>query len=411
MNILPALLLTALSPAQSTTAQTPVVAVTNAAAPAEQVTQAEIDAAVLKAAQFLLSSQELYVPDPPVGGLPDDELSGWQAKETQRLIGLRNEANGQGSEWPYEGVYRVRPGGRIPGGYRIGGSAIVAEGLLAAGLKGADLAKARAAVERTVAFAMEELDSDPGLARGPKKGYDVRGWGHAYGIQLLLSALDHGLLEGETADDAKGMVNDLIDRLSANVTSQGGWNYAGDTSVSPFMTGATLLILEKAEAHGFAVDAEMVTKALNALELACTDEMVYAYAGKAGRKEQMPSSSARSSIATLALFKAGRRTQDDLRVAVQGFFDGWDDLLVRKSQQGTHKPPYGIAPYYFFFGHTYAALAIEELPEAERATRRAELTTLLWKTRDEDGTWNDRIFPRTASYSTAMSILALTAGS
>ncbi len=123
----------------------------------------------------------------------------------------------------------------------------------------------------------------------------------------------------------------------------------------------------------------------------------------------MPASSARSSVATLALYKAGRKTQDDLRLAVQGFFDGWDDLLVRKSQQGTHLPPYNIAPYYFFFGHTYAAFAIEELPEAEKETRRKELRDKLWETREEDGTWNDRIFPRTSSYSTAMSILALRA--
>ena len=123
----------------------------------------------------------------------------------------------------------------------------------------------------------------------------------------------------------------------------------------------------------------------------------------------MPSSAARSSVATLALYMAGRRSQDDLRLAVQGFFDGWENLLARKSKQGTHKRPYGIAPYYFFYGHTYAALAIEELPEAERPARRASLVSLLWKTRDDGGTWNDRVFPRTASYSTAMAILALTA--
>ena len=33
----------------------------------------------------------------------------------------------------------------------------------------------------------------------------------------------------------------------------------------------------------------------------------------------------------------------------------------------------------------------------------------LWRTRESDGGWNDRIFPRSKSYSTAMAMLALLA--
>ncbi len=367
----------------------------------------DIRKAVQEAAVFLLGSQESYKPDRPVGKVPEAKFAEWQAKEKQRIAKLGGSKDA--AEWPYEGVYRVRPDGRIPAGYRVGGSAIVAESLLNAGLTGKELKSAQEAVKRTIAFVVEQMDSNEELARGPKDGYDVRGWGHAYAIQLMLLALDHGLVEGDEAEEARELVNDLLDRLQANVTDQGGWNYAGQKSVSPFMTGATLLILFDAKAHGFDVDEEMVNNALVALERGATDEMIYAYSGSARSRTKMPASSARSSVATLALYKAGRKTQDDLRLAVQGFFDGWDDLLVRKSQQGTHLPPYNIAPYYFFFGHTYAAFAIEELPEAEKETRRKELRDKLWETREEDGTWNDRIFPRTSSYSTAMSILALRA--
>ncbi|MGK0482970.1 MAG: hypothetical protein ACJAQ3_002952 [Planctomycetota bacterium] len=373
----------------------------------EAPTADEVQKAIHEAALFLLGSQESYKPDPPVGGLSEAALGKWQAKESQRMAKIRGGADA--AEWPYEGVYRVRPDGRIPAGYRVGGSAIVAEALLNSGLEGEPLKEARQAVQRTISFVIEQMDSNEELSRGPKAGYDVRGWGHAYAIQLMLLALDHGLVEGEEAEEARELIVDLLDRLQANMTKQGGWNYAGEGSVSPFMTGATLLILFDAKAHGFEVDAEMVNSALEGLEKGTTDAMIYAYAGRAGRRVKMPASSARSSIATLALYKAGRKTQDDLRLAVQGFFDGWDDLLVRKSQQGTHIPPYNIAPYYFFFGHTYAAMAIEELPDGEKEARRGELAGLLWKTREEDGTWNDRIFPRTSSYSTAMSILALRA--
>ena len=45
-----------------------------------------------------------------------------------------------------------------------------------------------AAVERSVDFVLDMIKSDKGMAIGPKRGYDVRGWGYAYGL-LFLSKL------------------------------------------------------------------------------------------------------------------------------------------------------------------------------------------------------------------------------
>ena len=126
----------------------------------------------------------------------------------------------------------------------------------------------------------------------------------------------------------------------------------------------------------------------------------------------MQGACARSAIAELALYRAGRSDLNRLRLAIDGFFDesNWREQLKRKSQQDTHKKPYGIAPYYFFYGHTYAALAVEHLPAAERPKYRSRMQNLLWRTLEKHGGWNDRVFPRTESYSTAMAVLSLIAG-
>jgi len=372
--------------------------------------QEQIDAAVLEGAQFLLGTQERYVADAPVRPMPDDDVPGWQAEETKRLAGLRGAADA--CEWPYQGVYRVRGDGGvvIPSGYRVGGTSIVCEALMTAHGGSEDMpAEADAAIRRSLDFVLDRLANDRTMAVGPKRGYDVRGWGHAYALRFLQLAKEGGLVADDRTEAIDAAIGEMVERLEANQTSMGGWNYAGDLAVSPFMTGATLLILFDAVDSGVEVPADMVERALDALEAARTDEVSYAYSGEATGPVKMPGSSARSAVAELALYKAGRSGIDDLRRAVDGFFVGWDDLLVRKSQQGTHVGPYGIAPYYFFFGHTYVAMAIEELPEAERAARRAALAELIWRTRDEDGSWNDRIFPRSASYATAMVILALRA--
>lgn len=380
-----------------------------AAAPQSTPTPGEIRAAVQAGVQLLVEDQEIYLDDPPVGSLSPGALITYQAAETLRLERIREWSRGVANEWPYEGVYRVGSNGHIPSGYRVGGTSIVCSLLLQAPGFTVDMER-RDAVTRSVDFLLETLSSDPTMSAGPKTGYDVRGWGHTYALQFFLEALDaSAIVDPMRETQVRLAVQSLVDALDLNETSQGGWNYANDTRISPFMTGPTLIALYQAHDMGFVVDPLVVTRALDSLEAARSPGVTYAYSGISSSTTPMPGSSARSSAAELALHLAGRSTEGQLRVAIEGFIRSWEFLLERKSQQGTHVGTYGIAPYYFFFGHTYAALAVERLPVAERPIWRAEIARLLWETLEADGGWNDRIFPRTKSYGTAMSLMALNA--
>src|SRR5262249_18831615 len=95
------------------------------------------------------------------------------------------------------------------------------------------------------------------------------------------------------------------------------------------------------------------------------------------------------------------------QASIAAFYKYWDELDKRRQKKGTHEGPYLIAPYYFYYGHRYAAQAIALLPAESRAKERERLLEVILKTRDEDGTWNDRVFPRTRNYGTAMVVLAL----
>jgi hypothetical protein len=66
-----------------------------------------------------------------------------------------------------------------------------------------------------------------------------------------------------------------------------------------------------------------------------------------------------------------------------------------------------IAPYYFYYAHYYAAQAIELLPATERPEYRRRVQELIFRTREDDGSWNDRVFPRSAAYGTAMATMSL----
>ena len=79
----------------------------------------------------------------------------------------------------------------------------------------------------------------------------------------------------------------------------------------------------------------------------------------------------------------------------------------RRQKNGTHVAPYGVAPYYFFYGVFHACDAVELLPAERRPEYRRQLEQLLFAVRNDDGTWNDRVFPRSRGFGTAMTILAL----
>jgi hypothetical protein len=373
------------------------------------VDDAAITAALHAGAALLLTQQENYVADRGVGRLADDRLADWQTEERERLAALRSDS-APGVEWPYEGVYRVGRPALVPAGYRVGGTAIVCEALMAVPGFAEDEPR-RAAVARATDFVLDMLDpkdGDPALAAGPKKGYDVRGWGHTQALSFLLAAQRCEALGEADAARATAMLPHLVHCIATNEAPGGGWNYA-DGAVSPFMTASTLMTLMDARDAGIAVDEALVTRALDALTANRADNGAFEYSGPARGAVAPHASAARSAAAELVLLRAGRSDTDRLHAAVLAFFDGWDELLARKSRQGTHEGAFAIAPYYFMYGHTFAARAIAALPEEHRAPLRTRLVEHLWRTREADGSWNDRIFPRSSSYGTAMALLALTA--
>ncbi len=324
------------------------------------------------------------------------------------------------AEWPYEGVYRVAPyegearAAQIPLGYRIGGTSIASTALIRAH-GGKPTEEVQAALERALDFVLDKL-GHPLMQPEGCKGYDVRGWGHAYALEFLLLLEQHSLVQGERKEKVASTIAWLIGALDTMEHAQsGGWNYArtdAPQGASPFMTAPTLQILYQAKAQGHAVPDELVSRALQTLEDSRGESGAIQYATNAGSKsgksaEEIPAAVARMAVVETTLHLAGRGSPERIRVAVDAFFAHWEWLEVRRRQGGTHIPPYSIAPYYFFYGHRYVAQAIEFLPEKDRAELRSRLQSLLWVVREESGGWNDRVFDRSENFGTAMTLLAL----
>ncbi len=309
-------------------------------------------------------------------------------------------------EWPYEGVYRVQR--QIPVGYRVGGTSLVAGALLSAAPEDAEV---RRAVLRGLEAVLRGLE-DPLMQPSVEDAYDVRVWGHACALEFLCHARA-ARATGERAKDVEAWIPRLIRTLTDEEIRGGGWNYANRRAAATFVTAPVAQALLWARARGFAVPEDTLARARRYLEGARTDTGSFVYSGPSASRDPqdpfalLPGAIARAPACETTLLLLGGGSVAAVRASLEAFHTHWEELHKRWKKQGTHVGPYGVAPYYFCFGHRYAAQAIQMLPEKERQKERERLSALIMKTRDDDGTWNDRVFPRSRNYGTSMIVLAL----
>ncbi len=359
---------------------------------------ADTRAAIAKGVELLLAMQEsLGAPTPTPNPAPAPDPEGFAA-----------------SEWPYEGVYKV--GGKIPIGYRVGCTAICAVTLLKA--PGYDGDKPRQeAVARALKFVAAARNHPLMSEQNYSGGYDVRCWGYIYAVRFLCALKTASAIPEGQAAEADLACRWYLSALHAlEMPRTGGWNYARPEgrqtpgAPSPFMTAPALRALFEAAAAGYPVDGAVVARGLESLEKARAASGAFAYAGVADKRADLvPGATGRMLASESTLLLAGRSSVANVRAALDAFIVHWKWLEARRQQQGTHIPPYQIAPYYVMYAHAAAGEAIELLPKPERAEYRRRFNELLFSIRDEGGTWNDRVFKRSANYGTACALTAMMA--
>jgi hypothetical protein len=362
---------------------------------------------------FLAAQLIAIAPFAPSNAVPTDAEA--MATGVAKIVSLQEKGPGAevAAEWPYEGVYRV--GGKIPYGYRVGGTSIAGMALLTAPGFVDDAAR-KDAIARAIDFVAKSKD-EPLLSPNYGGNYDVRGWAHCYGLRFLLAAKKANAVSDAQKPAVDAGIAFYLDALKkTEIPKVGGWQYARGPGIenpcptSPFMTAPCLMALVEAKEAGLEVSDELLARTVKALEITRGESGYVAYNASRQTKDdtgQIPGAIGRMCAVESALARAGKGDEKRLRFAVDKFFEFWPELEKRRKKTGTHVAPYGVAPYYFFYAFTHAAQAIEFLPEADRPALRTKFRELLFKVRDEDGTWNDRVFPRSASFGTAMSVLAL----
>ena len=321
----------------------------------------------------------------------------------KKLISLQEDL----TKWPYEGNYRVD--GKTPFTYEIGGTALVCLALLY-GAEENDM-RAKKALDDGVSFILDNL-GDPRMATSRKIEYDMRVLAQAYSL-LLLSHLRNQQPEHQKIQSIEAGIQQLTNTLVAEQMDDGGWNYQGRPMHASFVTASVVQALLWANNKNNPIDQQVLENAADALAFSRFVDGGFRYFGThesqtvRHRQDLLPGSVGRASICETMLYALGHGSINRIQKSIDAFHLHWQQLENRRQKSGTHEGPYLVAPYYFYYGHRYAAQAIEMLPETRRNSQRDRLYQLLMRTKSTDGTWNDRIYPRSRAYGTAMVMLAL----
>jgi len=124
---------------------------------------------------------------------------------------------------------------------------------------------------------------------------------------------------------------------------------------------------------------------------------------------QVKGSLGRIQVCNLALLRAeGDLPDGAIEEGIDQFFRHHRFLDAGRNKPIPHEAYYGVAAYFYLFGHYYAASVIETLPPEARKPYEAKLRHHVLKCRQKDGAfWDFWVASSTKAYGTAFSILAL----
>lgn len=285
-----------------------------------------------------------------------------------------------------------------------------------------DTPERRASLDRSLVWLLE--------SRVPKRGsdWDVDcSWAALWGFNAMVAAAKDPRFQGEKW---KGRIEtrakEFYALLEKNQEPAGGWGYYEGPAVSrrptwstSFATACVIPALVEAQKLGWAIDPKVTARAVSYVQLCRLPSGAYTYDHNpipwvGGESiNEVKGSLGRMQVCNVARRSAGdpKLTDEEIRKGLKAFFDDHRFLDAARLKPVPHESWYYNAAYFYFFGHYYAALAIEELPAAERESWHQKLRAELVKVQWPDGSSLD--FPNLSCMriaGTSFSILALNAG-
>lgn len=255
-------------------------------------------------------------------------------------------------------------------------------------------------VQRAEVWLFREL---PKLRRADGSAvYNV--WGHGYSIQALVRLHEWHKDNADRQASIVQLIKDQFEMLQRYESVDGGWGYYDfryqadqpTSSSTSFVNGAVLVALKEADALGVTPPQRMVDRAVAALSRQQKSDFTYLYSEdlkyRPMREINRPGGSlGRSQCCNTAMRMWGdpKITDEVVKVWLCRLYlrNGWLD--IGRKRPIPHEAWMQVAGYFYFFGHYYASVGMDLLPEDERGPYQSMLARLMLDRQETDGSWWD----------------------
>ncbi len=255
----------------------------------------------------------------------------------------------------------------------------------------------------------------------PEAIYNI--WGHSYALHAI--ALLHERAAGDEALQAQlvELAKYQVDRLRRYQSINGGWGYYDmvahtqrpSSSSSSFTTATALIALKKAAQLGISFPEDRTQQAIASIRRQQHPDFSYAYGEYLALYPRYDINRPAGSLGRSQACNLALRMYGDARVSdavVKTWLDrlyarnGW--LSIGRKYPVPHESFFGVAGYFYYYGHYYAAMCIEELPAKERPYFQSHLAHILRPLQEKDGSWWDYpLYNYHQQYGTAMAVSSL----
>jgi hypothetical protein len=331
------------------------------------------------------------------------------------LVGYQNPDGSWGNPTRTKGLNIYAP---VPGAHHAFRTATTAMCIMALIESGSETPETKKSLDRAEQWLLTYL---PRLRRAtPTAIYNV--WGHAYSIQALVRM--HRRHDDEAMRERLvELIESQFDLLDRYESVDGGWGYydfrlgtkkPASSSIS-FVNATVLVAFHDAKTIGVEPPKKNVDKAIAALIRQRKPDFSYLYGeylkDRPMRGINRPGGSlGRSQACNIALRVWGdeKITDKVLDTWLHRLFarNGW--LSIGRKRPIPHEAWFQVAGYFYYYGHYYAALCIEDLPVEQRGLFQTHMAQTIIPKQEKDGSWWDYpLYDYHQPYGTAFALMTL----